>query len=171
MLQASAVCVCVVAHDRWQSFELHSTGRQDGPEPDKGREMPRWFFLLSHVRFSSPSRCFSVPSLHLVTGGMVLTSEMPHGLFFFVSVFLPQPTPLLTVWHVRAVAVLPLRPSRARGGHRQAGGKGRVETVWSHAATMGSTGRNAQPGGCSGCCGPLSGVRTAQCMHMLLHST
>lgn len=55
-------------------------------------------------------------------------------------------------------------------GYRQAGGKGRVETVWSHAATMGSTGRNAQPGGCSGCCGPLSGVRTARCMH-LLHST
>lgn len=50
-------------------------------------------------------------------------------------------------------------------GYRQAGGKGRVETVWSHAATMGSTGRNAQPGGCSGCCGPLSGVPTYCTMH------
>lgn len=96
MLQTSAVrvcaCVCVVAHDRWQSFELHST--TGWARPDKGREMPRWFFfLLSHVRLSSPSRCFSAHSvqLHFVTGGMVLTSEMPHGLFFFVSVFLASP--------------------------------------------------------------------------------
>lgn len=49
-------------------------------------------------------------------------------------------------------------------GCRQAGGKDRVETVWSHAATTGSTGRNAQPGGCSGCCVPLSGYCTTHCI-------
>lgn len=73
---------------------------------------------------------------------------MPHGFVFLCLCFsLPPSSLCLCVWHVRTVAVLPLRPRRARGGHRQAGGKGRVETVWSHAATMGSTGRNAQPGG------------------------
>lgn len=71
-------------------------------------------------------------------------------------------------------SITPASEGEAERGCRQAGGKDRVETVWSHAATTGSTGRNAQPGGCvqgvaghslsgPGCLAVWdSGVRTAR---------
>lgn len=93
-------CVRVVAHDRWQSSSFTALDEPDLVKAEKCRDV---FFLLSFP--CSPLPRLLAASLrtvlHFVTGGMVLTSGMPHGLFFFVSVFFFS----LTVWHVRTVAV------------------------------------------------------------------
>lgn len=51
MLQTSAVSVCVVAHDRWQSFELHRNWM--GQNLTKAEKCRDGFFLLS-LMFAFP---------------------------------------------------------------------------------------------------------------------
>lgn len=49
------VCVCVVAHDRWQSSKLRSTGRvKPGTKAEKCRDVffLTSFFLVSFLAFS-----------------------------------------------------------------------------------------------------------------------
>lgn len=93
------------------------------------------------------------------------------GLFFFVSVF--SSLPALTVCHVCTVCSKQYYPC-VRGGregeYRQAGWQVGKAASRPYGPTLPRWGRrvgmHSQVGG-SGCCGPLSGVRTAQCMHML----
>lgn len=85
--------VCATAHDRWQSSELHSTGTGQTCQRPRNAAMVFFVFPFSLIRFSSPSRCFSEHSFHLVTGGMVLTSEKPQGFVFLCLWFSLPPRP------------------------------------------------------------------------------
>lgn len=76
--------------------------------------MPRCFFPLLSCLACSLFLAFSLLlcALHLVTGGLVLTSDMPHGFVFLCLCFALFP---LTVWHVRTVLGSSITPASEEG--------------------------------------------------------
>lgn len=103
---------------------LRSTGTGQTCQRPRNAAMVFFVFPFSLIRFSSPSRCFSERSFHLVIGGMVLTSEKPHGFVFSLSLFFPPSPPSLCAMCVLYVAssITPASEEGERGNTgRQAG--------------------------------------------------